>query len=135
MSVQILQTDAVTRSVQVSRWFLRLAIVYLVCGIGLGMYMGAHEDFTFMPLHAHINLLGWVTSAIFALTYRLVPDMARTRLAWIHVIVSTVGFLLMMTGLAFLLQGDTSLKAVLITGETLSLASILIFAWLLFTRF
>ena len=34
-------------------------------GMSLGIWMGMHEDFTLAPVHAHINLLGWVTLALY----------------------------------------------------------------------
>ena len=36
----------------------------------LGIWMGMHEDFTLAPVHAHINLLGWVTLALYGLYHR-----------------------------------------------------------------
>ena len=50
-------------------------------GISLGIWMGMHEDFTLAPVHAHINLLGWVTLALYGLYHRGV-ERASNRLAW-----------------------------------------------------
>ena len=43
----------------------------------LGIYMGMHEDFTLAPVHAHINLLGWVTLALYGLYHRGVERAAQ----------------------------------------------------------
>ena len=48
------------------RWFLA-AVTYFVIGIGLGVYMGASGDHSLFPVHAHINLLGWVSMALIGL--------------------------------------------------------------------
>ncbi len=65
-------------------WFLRLAVLYLLVGVSLGLYMAASHDHTMHPVHAHLNLLGWVTMALFGLYYRSVPEAARTTLARVH---------------------------------------------------
>ena len=35
--------------------------------------MGATEDFTLAPAHAHLNLIGWVTMALYGTFYALAP--------------------------------------------------------------
>ena len=44
--------------------WLKLAVLYLIVGVGLGIAMGATENFTLRPVHAHLNLLGWTTMAL-----------------------------------------------------------------------
>ena len=53
-----------------TRW-LRIAAVYFVVAISLGLYMGMTEKFTEVPVHAHLNLLGWVSMALFGLVWGL----------------------------------------------------------------
>ena len=52
-----------------SNWFLRIAVVYLLAGVSLGIFMGASGDHSMFPLHAHINLLGWVSMSLFGFFY------------------------------------------------------------------
>ena len=52
--------------------------------MGIGIVMGTREDFTLAPVHAHINLLGWVTLALYGLYHRGVAR-ARNALAWVQV--------------------------------------------------
>jgi hypothetical protein len=65
--------------------FIFLAACCLICGVSLGIYMGMIHDFSLAPVHAHLNLLGWVSLALFGLTYRAFPELdgklARTHLA------------------------------------------------------
>ena len=42
------------------KW-IKMAALYLLVGVGLGIHMGKSHDFTLMPVHAHANLLGWAT--------------------------------------------------------------------------
>ena len=38
--------------------WIKAAVVYLVMGVGLGIYMGASGNHVMVPVHAHLNLLG-----------------------------------------------------------------------------
>jgi len=80
---------------RVSAAFFITGGLLLLGGMIMGEYMGAHEDFTLAPLHAHINLLGWVTLALFGTFYALTKDTYSPRLAWINFILSSVGVLTM----------------------------------------
>ena len=53
-----------------------------LAGMALGIRMGMAQDFALAPVHAHLNLLGWVTMSLFGLYYRGASQM-RGRLAWI----------------------------------------------------
>ncbi len=43
----------------IPRAFLVTGSLFLIVGIGLGIQMGASGDHSLMPVHAHINLLGF----------------------------------------------------------------------------
>ena len=60
---------------------IRIAGVYLLIGMMMGIGMGATENFVLRPVHAHVNLLGWVGLALAAGVFRLWPDVANSRLA------------------------------------------------------
>jgi hypothetical protein len=64
--------------------FLLLAALCLIVGVCLGIYMGMNEDFQLMPVHAHLNLVGWVSLALFGVVYRLYPRLAASRLAGVQ---------------------------------------------------
>jgi hypothetical protein len=84
---------------RVDVYFLLLATILLVCGATLGIVMGAREDFQLVPVHAHLNLAGWASLALFGLTYRAYPELAATRLAAYHFGVSAVGSVLLPIGI------------------------------------
>lgn len=71
-------------------YFIKIASVFLLIGIVLGIYMGIAEDFKYGDLHAHINLVGWVTTGIYGLVYAFSPKMGSNKLAkihfWLHII-------------------------------------------------
>lgn len=80
-------------------YFLLLATLLLLCGAVLGIRMGASEDFTLTPVHAHLNLAGWASLALFGLTYRAYPQLGERKLAPFHFIVSATGSVLLPIGI------------------------------------
>lgn len=116
----------------VSGNFLRFGVLALIGGVCLGIWMGANEDFTLKPIHAHINLIGWATMMLYGLVYRAFPDAARGWAPVAHQALAFIGFLLMMPSLALLLLGNPVLLPALLTGEIMTLLSIVLFAVILF---
>ena len=92
--------------------FLRLAVVYVLLGVSLGIVMAASHDYTFRPVHAHLNLLGWASMALFGLWYRSVPAAAETRLAKLHFWLYNIAFPIQMSTLAIFVSGNVSIEPV-----------------------
>ena len=90
----------------VSRGFLLMGAVYLVVGVGFGMYMGGSGDTSMVPVHAHINLLGFTLMSIFGLAYRLIPGMGEGMLAQAHFWLHQLGALILLVGLYLMLSGN-----------------------------
>ena len=93
--------------------FLRLAVLYVVLGVALGIVMAGSHDFTLKPVHVHINLLGWVSMALFGLWYRSAPASAETRLAKAHFWIYNVALPIQMITLAMFYLGKTAVEPVL----------------------
>lgn len=93
--------------------WIKIASVYIVLGICLGIYMGVNENFTLRPVHAHINLLGWVALTLFGLIYHQFPNIANTKLAKIQFWLHNIGLPFQMLLLAVLLNGNTAIAPVL----------------------
>ncbi|OWW22120.1 cytochrome-c oxidase [Noviherbaspirillum denitrificans] len=108
-------------------WF-RIAIVYLIAGIALGIVMGATQQFAMRPVHAHLNLLGWTTGALAGLFYLFFPRAAHSRLGKAHFLLHNLGVPVMMGALALVLTGNTAVVPVLIAGEMTTAAGVLVFA-------
>ena len=79
----------------VSRNFLIAGSGFLVIGLAIGMYMGASGDHRLGASHAHLNLVGFVSSAVFGLVYKAYPAMAAGVLATLHFWLHVLGALLL----------------------------------------
>ncbi|SDC95193.1 hypothetical protein SAMN02799630_01828 [Paenibacillus sp. UNCCL117] len=76
---------------------------YFVIGVIMGMAMSMTENYTLSPVHAHVNLLGWVSLALGGLLYHLYPAAAQSKLGKWHFWLHMLGIPLMMAGLACML--------------------------------
>ena len=111
-----------------SNWFLRLAVLYLAIGVALGIGMAAHHDFSLHPVHAHLNLLGWVSLALFGLFYRAVPAAAGSRLAKAHFWIYVPAHFVQMVLLTMLYRGNETIEPALGLASVLVGVGILCFA-------
>jgi cbb3-type cytochrome oxidase subunit 1 len=105
--------------------FLMLASGCLIVGICLGIYMGVKEDFQLVAVHTHINLLGWVSLALFGVIYRNYPRLAASRLARAHFWLAAPGALAFPFGL-YLMQAH-QIHVVMVVGSLFWLLGALVF--------
>ena len=108
--------------------WIKLAVLYLIAGVGLGIAMGASENFTMKPVHAHLNLLGWTTMALAGLVYTVFPQAGRSRLATVHFWLHNISLPTMMGALCLLLLGHPNVVPVLAAAEMVAAAGVLVFA-------
>ncbi len=106
-------------------YFMILAVIAVVLGMGWGIQMSASQNHSLAPAHAHLNLVGWVTMSIFAFYYHQVPAAAEGILPQIHLGAAFFGVAAMVPGIVMALrqQGETFAKV----GSVLTLISMLIF--------
>ena len=88
----------------ISRNFLIAGSLYLLVGIAFGMYMGPSQAFQFAPLHAHINLLGFVLMTLFGIAYKIMPELAGNALAKAHFWLHQAGALVLLVLLFLMIQ-------------------------------
>jgi len=112
--------------------WLKLAVLYLILGISLGIAMGASQNFTLRPVHAHINLLGWTTMALAGLIYSVFPQAGASRLARVHFWLLNLALPVMMGALSMLLLGHVAVAPVLAIAEIIGALAIIAFAANLF---
>ncbi len=98
----------------------RVSVSLALVGIILGIVMGIRQDFTLMPAHAHLNLLGFVTMFLSALYYRAVPEAAASKLARYQAVISMVGAVVFPAGIASVLLGGHDRFEPLVVGGALT---------------
>ena len=118
----------------IDRWFLRIAVIYALVAMVLGIVMGISEDHTQMPTHAHLNLVGWASMALYALVYRQYPAAGQSRLALAHFWVANIGAVLLTAGVYVLMAGMTSLSFIVISGSLITILGMLIFTAIVYSK-
>ena len=111
-----------------SNWFLRLAVLYLVAGVSLGLFMAATHDHSMFPVHAHLNLLGFVLLSLFGLFYRAFPIAVNTTLAKMHFGIYVPAHFVQMITLALYYRGYAAVEPALAAASMLVGVAILCFA-------
>lgn len=96
-----------------ANWFLRIGVLYILVGVALGNYMGASGNHAMAPVHAHLNLLGWVAMMLFGLFYRAFPAAAQTTLAKLHFWLYVPAHFCQMVLLWILFQGKPEVEPIL----------------------
>ena len=114
--------------------WLKLAVVYLIVGVSMGIAMGVSHDFSLRPVHAHINLLGFTTMALSGLIYSVFPEAGESRLAKVQFWLMNVSFPIMMVALALLILGNGAVLPVLAIAEIAAAVAVLVFAANIFTN-
>lgn len=115
-----------------ARLFLLSALLYAVIGMGLGIQMGIAHDFTGTPIHAHINLVGWVTLALYGLIHRAYPAMASSRLASLQFWIAQAGALAFPIGIALSIYREWPVLA--IAGSLAVLLGMVLFTLMAFAN-
>jgi len=113
-------------------YFIGVAVLQALVGMGLGIYMGISQDFTLAPAHAHNNLLGWVGMAIFGLYYALVPEVANRRVVLVHFWIALIGNILLPLGIGLVVLGKGELVS--IVGSLIEVFSMLLFGFVVWTN-
>jgi hypothetical protein len=86
------------------RIFVLTAMIYAILGMVLGIVMAASKDHGQLVAHAHIMLVGFVVSFIYALCHKLWLNNDSSKLAWAQLVIHQLGALLISVGL-FLFYG------------------------------
>ena len=108
---------------------LKIAALYLVASLAIGMYMAITHNHALATVHSHVALLGWATMALTGLVYLLIPECGRSRLAAAHFWLHNAGLPIMTGALAVIMvTGDTRAEPVIGLGASLVVLGLACFA-------
>ena len=85
---------------RVTKLFILPSLIYLSIGVTIGVLLTVLPDAIgwLLAMHAHTNLLGWVSMMIFGVSYHVLPRFSgrplySERLAGLHFILSNTGLI------------------------------------------
>ncbi|EJM91253.1 MULTISPECIES: hypothetical protein [unclassified Pseudomonas] len=117
-----------------SRTWFRLAALYFAIGVMLGVAMGASGDHSLFAVHAHVNLLGWVSMALFGIIGTAHPSITEGRAAAAQFWMYNIGVPVMLGALTLRLKGVAAIEPLIGAASILVGCSVLLFVWLVFSR-
>lgn len=118
----------------IDRKFLLCAFAYAIAGMGLGIYMAASHNHSLFVAHAHILLVGFVVSFIYALLHRLWLAGAGGRLAGVQFYLHQLATLVMVVSLVLLYGGlvpEATIGPLLGLASVGVLLAIVLMAWMI----
>lgn len=119
---------------RIAEYFFRLAVVFLIFGIAMGLQMSISGSHNVIGAHAHTNLVGWVTMALFGGYYALNPAKAGSRLAKVHFWSFAAAAVVLAPSLYAVYLGFTAVEPLLAISSIIAFVSVLVFAAVVFKK-
>ena len=114
---------------------MRLAVLYVIAGMLLGLYMGISEDHTQHSTHAHLNLAGFVVTFLYGLFFDRHANEAAGLLERGQFVLAHVGVVVMNIGVAVKYARDPELgERFAAPGSIAVFAGMLLFALIVYRR-
>jgi hypothetical protein len=110
----------------------RLAVVFVIAGMAMGIGMAATQNHAIMPAHAHLNLLGWVSLFLFGIYYERRPVLNTRRVAMIQVLLWSAGTVILTLAVAAIHLGYTAADPVAALSSFIVLIAMLMFGYFVF---
>ena len=110
----------------------RLAVLFVIAGMAMGIGMAATQNHAIMPAHAHLNLLGWVSLFLFGIYYERRPALDTSRLPMIQVVLWSLGTVVLTIAVAAIHLGYQAADPIAALASLIVLAAMLLFAYFVF---
>ena len=81
-----------------ARW-IKIAVVYFFIGVIFGLYMHFTVELQYGATHAHINVVGWLTTGLIGIIYSVYPQAGNSLLGKIHFWLYNIGLPLLLAGM------------------------------------
>jgi hypothetical protein len=116
----------------IDRAFVAIALVLLLIGELVGLYMGMSSDLKLRPVHVTIVLVGFVTLSFYGFMFRLWPAMKTGALAVAQFWCSLVGVIGVVIGTyQYATAGGIAIAA---PASVLMIIAAILLLWLFWTR-
>jgi uncharacterized membrane protein YczE len=110
------------------------AVLFVMAGMVWGIVMAISDDHSAMPAHAHLNLLGWVSSFLFGIFYHLHPALDHSPTAAVQVWIWIGSTVILTVGVALVHSGHAIGDPIAAVGSIFVLADMMLFGWLVLRR-
>ena len=94
---------------RLDRNYILLGLAWVIVGMIFGTWLGASNHMNYGNSHAHINLLGFVTSVLFGLLHFAYPALRLSRVAVAQFVIYEIGILILIIGKVMVAGGQETL--------------------------
>ncbi|EGQ21737.1 hypothetical protein HMPREF9372_3097 [Sporosarcina newyorkensis 2681] len=81
-----------------AKW-IKAAVIYFLIGVGFGLYMHATIELQWGATHAHINVVGWLTTAAIGIIYSVYPKAGNSALGKAQFWLYNIGLPILLLGM------------------------------------
>ncbi|MCZ8514174.1 cytochrome-c oxidase [Paenibacillus filicis] len=106
---------------------VKIASCYFIIGVFFGMFMSITHHMEFASVHAHLNLVGWVSMALAGLIYSVFSKAGASKLAVWHFWCHNIGLPIMMIALALLVGGAGNTEPIIAVGGIITTLAVILF--------
>jgi hypothetical protein len=118
----------------IDRAFVGMALVWLMLGMFLGLYIGWTQSNQFLPVHIMMLLPGFVVLSVYGFLYRLWPSMKNSGLAKAQFWLAAVAVLGQVFGAYQFVDSGATDVMVMASSSVLAILSGLLMVWLFWTK-
>lgn len=118
---------------RLDRAYISLDLVWVIVGMIYGAWLGASHHDNFANSHAHMNLLGFVTSVLFGVMHWAYPAMRTSRAAVWQFVLYEIGVVLLIIG-KVLVDRDGTETLFLQIGSTVVIIATAMMLWLFMAK-
>jgi cbb3-type cytochrome oxidase subunit 3 len=110
-------------------WLIRIAAVYALIGALIGSDLAGRKDYTMVPGHAHILVVGWLSLFAYGIFYHVFKEIGMKRTARLQAWTSLLGGGLMPLSMLIYYKSENTFTTLFF----ILTASVLLLAIILFT--
>lgn len=81
-----------------AKW-VKISVLYLILGIGFGLYMHFTVELQWAATHGHINVVGWLTTGLTGAIYSIYPTAGNSPLGKFHFWTYNIGLPILLAGM------------------------------------
>jgi hypothetical protein len=116
----------------IARWHLLFGLTFAGLGMLLGIGMATSGNHVEMPAHAHLMLLGFVVSTLYAIVYHVWLPGTGVRLAIAQTVLHEIGAVVLGLGLVLMFGGivtEAKAEPLLGIGSLCALGGVVVMIW------
>jgi cytochrome c oxidase cbb3-type subunit 1 len=117
-------------------WYLRMSLFYFLAGSGIGfaMLIWPSEAGYYIPVHVHLNLLGFMSMMIYGVGYHILPKFSgkliySSRIMHLQFWFANAGLIGMASSWPFVMGDAPLFGNILIISAALSIIGVILFAF------